>query len=650
MDGTAAIAAPQAPAMVPTKSGSGLNYTPTPEQMSKMTPTQQQQMKAQLLKAQDASNAASNKVQQQQRPMPSLDEIRLRMADPARIKAFGQLIEEVNRSIPPRQPVQLPPQIKVSLQKSLKEQLDKLKKLDQAMRIFHVSYDEPEAAIRQIAKARALVFQQMNIQDGTLHEQVTLTSDEFKNYMRSMLGFYARVTAGMAARQQQTQNATQQPQGPPGSNTPLAQLNAANLKIVEQQQRQNKAPSAPTTDRPPFALGDQSARGAPTYFEGAKTVTNLVLPDKKRTKLDNVSQTSTPGPKASPRIPSGKGHSPELTRQPPPDKHAPQRPTFRCKTADCEYSVRGFDTQAELDSHVSQMHVKIENPLQYALESMAEYLEVDPKTGEPKVDASAAKRPAKAAPAASRANQPLKSGQTPNGPPNAATPVGAQAVATPMARVPTQTGMKGSPVAFLKTPQAMTKGATPNAGTQAKATPTSMPRPAPKEHQPVAAAEPEKEEEEAQPLLPMSLFDYSYEDTFAALDANGPFTVLDLKDEDTTWALRSRPASPMTTPESSAKDTPSTRTSDISENDNLHINLDMDMPDAWAMGFNGNALPVDMQLSEDMQTLGVVLPPMDSDDMMLFPTYGDGMMDLDTLEKTMESMGNSLDMSALGTA
>jgi hypothetical protein len=219
-----------------------------------------------------------------------------------------------------------------------------------------------------------------------------------------------------------------------------------------------------------------------------------------------------------------------------------------------------------------------------------------------------------------------------------------------MARVPTQTGMKGSPVAnFLKTPQAMAKGATPNAGSHAKATPTSMPRPAPKEHQPVVPAEPEKEED-LQPLMPMSLFDYSYEDTFAALDANGPYTVLDLKDEDTTWALRSRPASPMTTPDSSAKDTPSTRTSDISENDNLHINLDMDMPDAWAMGFNGNALPVDMQLSEDMQTLGVVLPPMDSDDMMLFPSYGDSMMDLDTLEKTMESMGNSLDMSAIGPA
>lgn len=214
-----------------------------------------------------------------------------------------------------------------------------------------------------------------------------------------------------------------------------------------------------------------------------------------------------------------------------------------------------------------------------------------------------------------------------------------------MARVPTQTGMKSSPVTnFLKTPQTMAKVATPSTA-HAKATPTSMPRPAPKE-QPAAAVEPEKEEEQ-QPLLPMSLLDYSYDDTFAALDANGPFTVLDLKDEDTTWALRSRPASPMTTPDSSAKDTPSTRTSDISENDNLHINLDMDMPDAWAMGFNGSALPIDAQLSEDLHNLGVVLPPMDSDDMMLFPTYGDGMMDLDMLEKTMESMGDSLDMSAL---
>jgi hypothetical protein len=76
------------------------------------------------------------------------------------MKAFNQIIEEVDRSIPPRQPVPLPPQLRASLQKSLKEQLDKLKKLDQAMRVYHVCYEgaEPEGIVRQIAKARALIF------------------------------------------------------------------------------------------------------------------------------------------------------------------------------------------------------------------------------------------------------------------------------------------------------------------------------------------------------------------------------------------------------------------------------------------------------------------------------------------------------------
>tara|TARA_R110002003_G_scaffold103_7_gene8149 strand:- start:10471 stop:15027 length:4557 start_codon:yes stop_codon:yes gene_type:complete len=647
-DGSTTNAAPQAPAMVPTRSAAGLNFTP--EQMSKMTPAQQAQMKAQLLKAQDASNATGNKTQQQQRDLPNPEDIRTRMADPERMKAFAAMIADVEKSIPPRQPVQLPSQLRVPLQQALKDQLDKLKKTEQAMRVFHVSYDgaSSDGFVRQVAKSRALVFQQINKQDGTLHDQVTLTAEEFKQHMRTMITFTAKIMTRMAQQQGQApaQSVAQSSQA---ANTPPAQLNAANLKSLEQQQRQHKAPSAPTTDRPPFALGDQSARGAPTYFEGAKTVTNLVLPDKKRTKLDPVSQSSTPGAKASPRIGTGKGHSPELTRQPAPDKQIPQRPTFRCKLPDCEYSVRGFDSQTELDAHIGQMHVKIENPMQFALESMAEYLDVDQKTGEPKVDRNAVKRPAKAAPNANRASQPIKSEHTPGVPHNAATPAGPQAAATPMARVPTQTGLKSSPVTnFLKTPQTMAKVATPGSGAHAKATPTSMPRPAPKERQPVLPTEPEKEEEQ-QPLMPMSLLDYSYEDTFAALDANGPFTCLDLKDEDTTWALRSRPASPITTPDSSAKDTPSTRTSDISENDNLHINLDMDMPDAWAMGLSCDALPLDMRLSEDLQNLGVMLPPMDSDDMMLFPTYGDGMMDLDTLEKTMESMGGGLDPSVLGT-
>ena len=293
--------------------------------------------------------------------------------------------------------------------------------------------------------------------------------------------------------------------------------------------------------------------------------------------------------------------------------------------------------------------------MQFALDSMADYLDIDQKTGEAKVVQNAAKRASKPVPAAPQVpQQPVKPGQTPGASHSAATPVGQQATATAMARVPTQTGVKDSPSSnLLKTPQAMTKVATPGSGARGKPTPASIPKSAPKEQQATAPEPVPKEEEQKpqQPMLPMSLLDYSYEDTFAALDANGPFTVMDLKDEDHAWTLRSRPASPSATPESSNKDTPSTRQSDISENDNLFINIDLkdaDMPDAWAMTMTGDALPIDLQLSEDLQNLGVVLPPMDSEDMMLFPDYGPGtMMDLDMLEKTMDSMGGTLDPSLL---
>lgn len=138
------------------------------------------------------------------------------------------------------------------------------------------------------------------------------------------------------------------------------------------------------------------------------------------------------------------------------------------------------------------------------------------------------------------------------------------------------------------------------------------------EHQskPVQSAIPASKEpgnfnsDKVQPLMPMSLLDYSYEDTFAALDANGPFTILDLKYEDT------RPITPELT---TSDNTPSTRTSDLPENDDIHIRLDQDIPDAWALGFSGNAISTDMQLHEDVQNVagGFILLPGDFDDVLL---------------------------------
>ena len=636
-------AVPQAP-MVPQRPLPNL----TQEQMSKLTPAQQAQVKAQLLKAQDASNAANGKASQQSRSLPSGEDLRARMNDPARNSRLNMMMAEVEKTLPPGQLTQIPPQIRASLQDSLQKHLPLIKKVDGAIRAFYASFDiesGSEAIIRQIMTARCLLFREMNMETGMLNDQITLTPDGFKLHIKTILNFVNKISQRMTQQQAQNANAQSNKQqsqsgSDPSLATPPAQLNAANLKQhTESHQRGPKAPQAPTTDRPPFPLGGgQSPSGAPKYFEEAPRLTNLVLPDKKRQRKDGGSASSTPGPRPSPHMGTGKGNSPELKRQLVPDKQMPQRPTFKCKEANCEYSIRGFDTQAELDAHISITHVKHDNPLQFALESMADFLDVDPKTGEPKVDTIASKPPAKPAAAlssqAQRAPaQAIKTEQASATAQNASTPAGQHAAAaTPMARIPTQTGIKNSPSAnLLKTPQAMAKVATPSTGAQAKPTPTNAAKPTVKEPAPVAVPELENQAN-LQPMIPTSLLDYSYEETFAALDANGPFTVLDLKDVDNTWATRSRPSSPTETPDSSSKDTPSTRQSDISENDNLQINLDIDMPDAWMMNLNGDALPLDMQLSDDLQTLGVSLPPMDSNDMALFPS----LMDFEAMEKQMD--------------
>ncbi|KAF2686101.1 hypothetical protein K458DRAFT_416439 [Lentithecium fluviatile CBS 122367] len=638
-EGPSSNVAPQAPAMIPSKSQQGLN----------MTPQQQSQMRANLMKAQDAS---SNKAPPR---LPSQEELAAKMRDPALEQRYKAMINEENRKLPHGQVVQVAPEVRAQLQQQISKHLQNIKKVEQALRLFLVQYEgaEPESVVRTVIRARILLLRQMNPADGTLKPELTLSEIDFKKCVGQVLSFVQKVMTRIQAQNNTAAQNAQQPQASqaPNQNARPAQLNAANLKLLDQLPRQPKAPPAPTATQPPFSFGNAaSPRGVPTYLEGAKPLQNLAIPDKKRQKLDPSSQTSTPGPKQSPRV--GKGSSPELKRQQPPEKPAVQRPTFKCEEKDCEYAVRGFDTPAELKAHVSHAHVKVDDPFAYALQSMADHLDVDAKTGQPKQDPAAAIRGAKPATTASRAAlQPTKPGQTPSMPPTAATPVGAQAAATPMTRVPTQPGIKSSPsTSLLRTPQTTNKVATPSTGVPARATPASVAniKPAPKEPEAPAVAE---AEEDPQQLLPMNLFDFSYEEIYSTLDANGTFTTLDLKDEDNSWALRSRPSSPLDTPDSSAKDTPSTRQSDISENDNLLINIDikdMDMPDAWMAALQGEPLPLDAQLSEDLQNLGVTLPPMDNDDMMLFYPNS-GMMDLDTLDRTMDTLGGgTLDPSVLG--
>jgi hypothetical protein len=143
-------------------------------------------------------------------------------------------------------------------------------------------------------------------------------------------------------------------------------------------------------------------------------------------------------------------------------------------------------------------------------------------------------------------------------------------------------------------------------------------------------------------------------------------TVLDLQDQDNTWVFRNdTPArttpdsSPKDTPYSTFKNTPTTRQSDISENDNLQINIELKgaeaqdaemadsewRPDAWLrlQAGNGHWPPFDPQLSKDIETLGVTLPPMTEDEKMLFNPD----MDIDSMNHTisMESILRQYDLN-----
>ena len=179
-----------------------------------------------------------------------------------------------------------------------------------------------------------------------------------------------------------------------------------------------KAPPAPT-DEKKFDWAAQSP-GVPKYADEQPVLTRDGLklpPQKKRKPNQTPSQVTTPAAPpggtpvpagASPAIGSGKTQqSPEQVRRNAEQaKAAADREAelkkFRCKDIACEHSLRGFDTEAQLNEHDMAEHQEPENALEFFLNSATKALEVDDQ-GNPiaKADVPDAKAtPATAAPPA----------------------------------------------------------------------------------------------------------------------------------------------------------------------------------------------------------------------------------------------------------
>ena len=174
-------------------------------------------------------------------------------------------------------------------------------------------------------------------------------------------------------------------------------LSAANLQQQQeafQRQRQHppqphpdrkqQPPPAPTSGRPPFQMPVSSPHGIPQAY-GKNDLTQDKLkfpPTKKRKGNQQGSNPSTPnhGPSirsaTSPQI--NKPISPALNQSTPQSTSRELVHPHKCPIVSCEYHVKGLESAEDLAKHEADAHEMVEpaidDPMQYAFESVAEAL------------------------------------------------------------------------------------------------------------------------------------------------------------------------------------------------------------------------------------------------------------------------------------
>ena len=364
--------------------------------------------------------------------------------------------------------------------------------------------------------------------------------------------------AAEKTKEQQLKQQLQQPQQPAKETTSALtpanlQQHQNNIQATRQASQQkhhnsNRAPPAPISDKPPYNFPPaQSPHGIPRYERGPNELTadKLQLPAAKRRRGNNqpspastpAQQAGTPMLKPSPLV--SKTASPEISRTPAPSM-------IKCAMPHCQHTA-GFASQADLDKHILDVHEPkepvIDDPFQYSLEQMRFALNLDkngkpiPKAGtEPpntKIEALAMKS------SASTQGQAVK-----------------QESATPMSRVPTQTDpspasnlLKTPQIANMKTPASESK-ALPNDSAHQDSTPLII---AP---------------DASDPWSGSLISPETIREAFSGLaHLNGPKSWTKIQDYHLTPESMSS--------ENTDKNSP--RPSDISENDAVKINMELDM-------------------------------------------------------------------------
>ena len=380
-------------------------------------------------------------------------------------------------------------------------------------------------------------------------------------------------------------------QQPPGA---APSLSAANLKEHQkamQVQRQasvqksnaahggNRAPAAPTSPQPPFHFG--SPDGVPSKYANRTdelTQERLRIPPKKKRK--GPSTTTIP---AQPQ-PSDSSKSPQLVKTAPASTHKLlDEALFKCEAQECTGLDR-FVSQADLDKHTADIHDPkepvIEDPLQWTLEQMRSGLGLE-DNGKAKLPITDFKAEQQVSEAPKMKNS--SSAQRPA--------VGKQESATPMTRVPTQTGPSpGSNL--LKTPQPSTNLKTPGSETKSAA-------------KDVKAVEP-KLSHSPTPNQVSTSPDPWATSLISSAAISGAFSGLPIPNSTGTWNTIQHAMTPSSSLSSGMSEKTSPRVSDISENDAVKISLDTDPLDYFdwltfeSAASDDNPNDLDYEIVDDM--------------------------------------------------
>lgn len=319
----------------------------------------------------------------------------------------------------------------------------------------------------------------------------------------------------------------------------------------------NRPPAAPTSPQPPFHFGSPDGVKYANRTDELTQARLKIPPNKKRKSEQTPSTASTPAQPQRLNV-SKSPQRAKAVAQP----SIIERPTFKCHAPECTIQPNAFASQAELEKHISDIHEPkeptIDDPLQWTLEQVRAGLGLG-ENGKPKPFHPEPMVEKQSSEAAKMKKSPSAQGHAPV----------KQESATPMTRVPTQTGPSPSSN-LLKTPQASANMKTP--ASDAKSSQVAV-----KDAKTVESKTSTPASKKQAIMSP----DPWATSLVSVATVNGAFSGLADLNNSGAWTMIQNIETPPSTLSSGLSEKTSPRVSDISENDAVKISLSSDPLDLF---------------------------------------------------------------------